>query len=290
MKCFLFGYNGLGNIGDDLMFKGMLNDLPESMKRYSYKRDYQIGNEIQVGALRAFFLMLTCKEFIIVGGNVFSFERSKSYVKIMSYLILFTIRRVFGLKTIVDSVGLDLKENSLWRTLVLQCLNKCQKVSLRDELSYRYMRAFSKIKSLNYDFDRVYRNKKDLFNQCQKNSCFDNSWVWWVSGPAYRKNSNKIDNISININFEVNVIFFCQEDYDVERAHKIAKEYKIKNYDILYYNFENINECLVVFKSSSQVITERYHGAVIAEAMNVPWLSIPFSEKLKRIKPNKYMI
>nr|PMH71558.1 hypothetical protein BCU62_24820 [Enterovibrio norvegicus] len=73
---------------------------------------------------------------------------------------------------------------------------------------------------------------------------------------------------------------------------EIVSELKLSSgkYEILKYENTKMSEVLDKFGRAKFFITERYHGAVIAESLNKNWLCIPFSEKLNRIKPNYYKL
>lgn len=295
MSYFLFGYNGLGNIGDDLMFECLIAKLPQSERIFSYKRNYTIANEIASAGMKLFFRMIFASNFIIVGGNVFSYERKKSYLKVFFYIVIFFFRFLLGKKNIIDSVGLDLKESVCWRYLVLKSINLCYSVSIRDSLSYRYVRRNAKRGlAISFEYDRVFREKEHIKNIIERHDLVPthdpNSLMWWVSAPAYKKKANK-EQLELCYKLVAKydkVIFFCQGQCDSDRALKIVDQLKIKNHEIYSYSYNRKDEAINILVNSSHIITERYHGAVLAEVFCKNWQPIPFSEKLLRIKPCVY--
>lgn len=299
MSYFLYGYNGLGNIGDDLMYLGLINSLPKNEPKYSSKKNYEMPGEIQCNGFELFFRIMLSNVFMIIGGNVFSYERPKSYLKITFFIITFLIRRLLSKKNVIDSVGLDLKEGRFWRLLVLMCLNFVDEISLRDKLSYRYARRYLKSKCIYFKFDRVFRESefiRELSLEASKQECDHNEKlgcdiIWWVSSPAYKK-SNMIDLLPCDISKYKEkckgkgIVFFCQGIDDVNRAEDIAKFLSLEKYEIFNYNFKNLKFSLLYMKAAPLVITERYHGAILAEVYDTDWVSVPFTEKLNRVKPN----
>ena len=293
MSYFLFGYNGLGNIGDDLMHESLVVKLPKEKIKFSYLKNYQTKDEVQCQGVKLIYRMLVSKKFFIVGGNVFSYERPKSYLKIIYYLMIFSFRRLLGKENIIVSVGLDLKEGKFWRQLVLSAINFCDSVSIRDNLSYRYMRRNIKNNAINilFEYDRVFREKDYIRSLSCKldNNPFGKYLLWWVSYPAFIKNSNS-ENLSNKYKEKLmmyeNVVFFCQGDKDKDRALNIIKDLKICNYIIYNYNYNKLQEAINIISSASFVVTERYHGAILAEVFQTRWTPIAFSEKLSRVRPN----
>src|SRR5690606_29189330 len=101
---------------------------------------------------------------------------------------------------------------------------------------------------------------------------------WFVSHVGTRKNSNygrlEIDTLS-----QYAITFFCQGKKDVERAKNIMAQNGISG-SICSYDPFQIPYFLAKIKNSTLVITERYHGAVLAEALHLPWYSSDCTEKL----------
>ncbi|MEZ8833792.1 polysaccharide pyruvyl transferase family protein [Vibrio cyclitrophicus] len=289
---FLFCYSGLGNIGDDLMFKGLVNNY-EPGTYICRTKQYKIKDELETkGSFDYFIQSIKSHEFMIVGGNIFSYERPISYGKLLNFYVIFLLRKILKKKTTVDSIGLDLNEGVVWRSIVRSILKLADQVSIRDELSFRYLRASGL--DVKYSFDRVYRERKNIFSGLDRENSSD-SIIWWVSHPAAKKNSNTYDENKTKIIIDEyvkdsKVLFFCQEPGDVVRANYLVKENDITEYEIRNYSYIEIDSILESFNTSKIFVTERYHGAVIAEALNIPWVSIPFSEKLNRLKPNKMKI
>ncbi len=300
-NCFLFGYHCLGNIGDDLMAMAFLKTESNKYKKvYSRKSKYSVGNFEECDGYILFKMLLLSDSFVTTGGNIFSYERKKSYLKLLFLFFLLFIRKKLNKISTIDSVGLDLKVGKWWRWFVVKILNQCSNVSLRDNLSYRYVRRYiSKNVNFSYKYDRVYRNRTNLEYLTEEGEpkC-ENYIFWFISEPGVRK-SKKVDkdiaqiiqNIS-KIDCGKMVYLFCQEPGDVLRSKLISKLLSDKSYEtqVINYDFEKISDTLNKVKNADLIITERYHGAILAENFDKPWVTLQCTEKLTRVRPNKNLI
>ncbi|MFQ6370355.1 hypothetical protein [Shewanella sp. YIC-542] len=299
MSYFLYGYNGLGNIGDDLMYLSLINSLPNDALKFSNDKQYEMPGGIRCRGFNLLGRIIFSDVFMIIGGNVFSYERKKSYLKLLFFVVVFAVRKISGKKNEIDSVGLDLKEGKFWRAIVLVCLSFVNEISLRDKLSYRYSRRYLKLNKISLKFDRVFRESKfikgltceALAGNMDNAHKFHCDIIWWVSAPAYKKSKrtellpNDLSKYKSECKGKM-VVFFCQGEEDMSRADLIIANLNLENFKVFNYNFDNLNESLLYMWNAKKVITERYHGAVLAEVFDTKWASVSFTEKLSRVKPD----
>lgn len=297
-KVFLWGYQGLGNIGDDLMFLLMLDELRErsNISIYSLRRNYTIGGEQPLAGYKSIKGMMFADEMVVVGGNVFSNQRMMSYLKIAALWVLSFFRKLTGGHTAIESVGLDVeKTNKFWRWLVLSILRNSNRISLRDRLSYRYVRKHLGDSNLEYKYDRVYYRGGRLFDLFDLNLSsvkMRERCLWWISVVGRRKSDDSemvvnrlLDEFPLK---SCDLYFICQSDEDMAAAKRLADRMNIGDDKLFLYKFGDIREVLEFICSCGLIVTERFHGAILAEVFDKPWISVAFTEKLSRIEPNRF--
>lgn len=289
----IYSYAGLGNIGDDLMTMAMV--LNKSVRYISQKKEYSLPGISYVDGFSYFVSIMFSEKFLVSGGNVFSYERFWSLIKVLSLITLVKIRTLSGKKNSIDSAGLNLKSSQFWRLLQLIFCKNCDLCCFRDVLSFRYMRRFCKKAGcvISYAPDRVYR-ERDWVNRLAGSEQLCSSPIWFISASALAKSgkNNLAQDIRIAnlLSRESRVIFFCQEQSDVERAESLSKLFAPNVALICSYRYTDIDVALSKIKNAKLIITERYHGAVLAECFAKEWRTLPYTEKLSRISPNNYMI
>lgn len=90
----VFGYQGLNNIGDDLMFMtGFYNFL----EIYSIKRPYRILNETHLSYFKYSIKLLLQNQLVFSGGNIFNIATKLSYIKLAFFMFLFFLERFFDI-------------------------------------------------------------------------------------------------------------------------------------------------------------------------------------------------
>lgn len=297
---FVFGYQGLGNIGDDLMFKTLADTFKkDGVYIFSHKRQYAIAEEKMLGGFNLVIKMLFCEKFYVSGGNIFSYERPISILKVVLFYLLFYFRHSLGKETIIDSVGLNLRVGTLWRFLLILSFRKVSEASLRDKLSFRFIRRFS-LKNVFFRNDRVFR-EGELIRSYKKNNKRDDSHfngkycTWFLSETAINKDNinAEIDLIKKIVLAGYNINFLVQEHTDELRLNGFLKSclhLKKDCYKKTRYSYEQIDSILLEIECSDFSITERYHGALLSEVFSVKWLPFSQSEKLTRLDVVSYKL
>ncbi|BDY13416.1 polysaccharide pyruvyl transferase family protein [Hydrogenimonas cancrithermarum] len=302
--CFLLGYHGLGNIGDDLMAKSFLIEKKSFYNKiYTGKLLYPFQGVKSLNGLRKLIYMFLADDLVTTGGNIFSYERKKSIFKIIFIYMLFLFRKKIGKTNIIDSIGLDLEIDKRLRKIIIKTFLLADHISLRDNFSYRYLRYcffYLKIeKNITMQPDRVIRSKTALLKQyntylkCSEKEFF----IWFISQPAAKKNKYSLQitkDFIINNNIFKKTqkgILFCQGNEDILRANQIRQilEPNIKCDIINYSCNEDIENLLSILPCSKFVVTERYHGALLAEIYEKSWYKLPFTEKLDRVSPSIFL-
>jgi len=302
--CFLLGWHGTMNIGDDLMAILYINEVEDKYDEiYSFKRFYQLENNMVLSKYKAIRKMFTSDDLMVSGGNIFLISSKKSYLKLILFFTVFYFRKFFSKPTYIDSIGLDLKVGKFNRYILLKVLNQVHSVSVREHLSYRYLK-YTKV-FLNHDYhleinyDRVYRYDKELLTKYKVDK-IKNNLLWFISGQPASKDINEAEKTKKTLSLieskhrlnELNITFFCQNKEDIKRVEKIlSRNSLIQNCKVELYNYKKLKQQMEMISSSDFVIAERYHGGILAEAMQLKWYKLAFSEKLERAYlPNKYCL
>jgi polysaccharide pyruvyl transferase WcaK-like protein len=201
---------------------------------------------------------------------------------------------MLGKKNSLYSAGLNLtKTSKTWRILTMLCLKGFNNVELRDKLSFRYIRKYSNISNLRYNFDSVYLYWKiitDPFKPAKKKKYL----TYFLSEPAKNNNRRKEEFIQIsnyiNRHNAANILIVCQTMEDLKTANILISMIKNKKCKAVLYSFKSLSNIIFQISKSKLIITERYHGGVIAEALGIEWVAASQTEKLTRLLPNKFKI
>ena len=299
MIVYLLGWQGNGNIGDDLMAELWIAENPlDSDNVYSYKRSYMIKGIKGCSLLSSIWYMIKSDKLVLSGGNALIFVRFRSYLKGGALMILFALRKALNKCTVIDSFGLDLKASVFKRHLSVFIIRFVDSVCFRDELSFRYVKFLSGLNSNNkskysLNIDRVLREKKSLIEMAQSNEklSIKGSYImWFVSGLASERNTNRglyANNVICEIKNEIlldscTVVLFCQDVFDRNRAKYLVSKYRFNKYIYYTYSYDALGYALKLILNSNLVITERYHGYIMAEVFDKKCFVLPVTEKLKR--------
>lgn len=274
----IFGYFNSGNIGDDLMLSALLDRC-------------KINDFLPVNNLRNIkniLKLLLAKKLYFSGGNIFSKESYSSFLKIFVFILVFKYRRLMQYSTEIFSIGLDLKQGKFWRFLVLFALNNLKNIEVRDVLSYRYLRMYSRVNT-GYKYDSVYyyiQSKKSEINLVDFKENNDGI-VWFISAVSNLTQENRINFLKSINKDNKKISFFCQQ-LDDEKIAKKMQENFLDNSRIIRYSKDKISEYISTIIYSNFVISERYHVGVMSEGLQKKWYSIGRTEKLNRLKPDSY--
>ncbi|PYE57636.1 polysaccharide pyruvyl transferase [Shewanella chilikensis] len=242
--------------------------------------------------------MIFCDKFYVSGGNIFSYERPRSIIKVVSFFLLFNFRHLIKKETIVDSVGLNLRVGYFWRLILVLTLRKVNEAYLRDNLSFRFLRMFSP-GNIYFRHDRVYRNAKNIRSykkqlQSPGSLCEDKYCIWFLSETAIDK-----DNVDSEVKLIKEIVasgycikFLVQEKSDEVRLNSFINSCSCLKgrYKKINYAYSELGTILLEIERADFSITERYHGALLSEVFSVKWLPFSQSEKLNRLDVGDYKL
>ena len=283
----VFGYQGLNNIGDDLMFISGFHEFP---KIFSVKRPYKILNEIHQNNFNFFIKLLIKDQLVFNGGNIFNVATNLSYVKLVFFMMLFFFRKLFNKKTVLNSAGFNFSSSdSIQQFMTLFCLKRATHIFVRDFNSYNFL-IKNKFENISFRDDIVYYNRKFIIKKFPFKTKTENSILWFVS-----KQNNKavfFKKLRKEIKTSTNIIFVLQDSTDLQKANDYILQNKLKEgtFKLIQYNYLNINIIMTLINKSKLIVTERYHGAVLAEIFSKKWIMAGDSEKLTNFMINTFKL
>ena len=275
MDTISFGYQGLGNIGDDLMHLCVLEKYKAVVVRKGRRlrdTDHEVSTVI-------FFLMtIFAKKLIFTGGNIFSVETKKSYLKLAFFMAITKLRKLSKLETEFHSIGLNREVSAFALFLTAQILKSASYIHVRDEHSYGLATDNGINSNLNADI--VLTSQLSLLNRPKLINKKKSYVVYFPSVPGEREGKR------INTNFELeDNVFQGREGYSIIQSPE--DEYRaaihFPNSHILRYEYDKLSDMLDIIQSADFIITERLHGAILAERFKVPFKKSNNTEKLRNI-------
>ena len=287
MKKFVtYGYQGTGNIGDDLMFLSFLV-RNEGNNIYSIKREYCVRNEIHIGRLKYLWeLFFGDNVLVFTGGNIFNIASRKSYLKLVFFWLIFIIRHFRELETRIISAGLNMKTPS-WVTKIyyVSILDYIDIFETRDSITYAFLNSIDAKCIVTMQHDAVLKDIEKIRSELsiEHIPCDAKRCVIFLSSQNMLKRPN-INWFTRNALLYDECILFCQTNDDEVFAQNLVDKKSARNMKIWRYSAINLKLFLETLLQSDMVFTERYHGAVLAEALQVSWLPLGESEKLNNFK------
>lgn len=285
-----YGYQGKGNIGDNLMF--ILNTAPFDQVYVKKGRQVQPGN-IELSALRYAARLLTSDEMIFSGGNIFNVDHWRSHVKIGAFYLLVQIRRLLGKKTSFLSVGINRNTASHIQNLAIRTVLMSDHAHLR-ETSIKTTDLWARMQHrhdvVQFRPDIVYTGDLDalmaseLFRETSKAVAGGRFAVFFPSTVARREadRAAAAQAHTIDLPETIGTVYaIIQTPEDAS----IAPDF-LAGRDVVpvQSRVDNIAEILALVINAQLVVTERYHGAILAKRFNIPMIASGFSEKLRHIE------
>lgn len=266
----VFGFYGKGNIGDELFIEAFKNIFAEC----DFVFTDILTKKLLENASAVFF-----------GGGSFLYA---DYLIDKDAEALLLTKPIFYI-----GVGSE-----------TEICSKHQELIKRAKLvATRSMEQIEKLKQLNpntfYCPDVVY----SLQNQVQKNKSepksvlilnnFEVTSQW--NSPAWKSTSWEyfksefaqfIDYL-VQANYKINFFSMCMNSKinDDWAAQEIINKCECRNNYILDSECKSVGEVTDLFSQYEVVITQRYHGIVLAEMARVPYLAIHHHDKLKNAHP-----
>lgn len=285
-----YGYQGKGNVGDNLMF--LLNTSGHD--RVCVKTGRKVRpRDIALKTGPFLWALLTADEVIFSGGNIFNVDRWRSYVKIIGFYALARTRRVLGKRTSFLSIGLNRNTPPVIHALAVRTILAADHAHLREtsiKASALWRKAKEAATHVEFKPDVVFTGDLDAIDQIagyrdlSAHHAGEDYAVYFPSvvarHEAQRKSDVPIPEAILPEGIEtIYVIIQAKEDAQIRPAFFAGKEIVE-----IISTVDTIDRILALVLAARVVVTERYHGAILAKRFGVPMIASGYSEKLRHME------
>lgn len=283
-KIFLFGFYGYGNLGDEILLEKSLRLLSEydnisevtvlspkipRILRENLEINFELTNVSKYNFLKLLKTINSCDLIIGGGGGIFQDETSLRSFLYYSTLVRYALLMKKPVLLLAQSLG-PLK-NNLSRRIMKKILRADLVYPImRDPVSYRYSKLFSKNALLSADLAFV--NNMEERNFVEKDS---EKISLAIKKPI---NNSEFFNILELMGFKkIDLLLFFPKEEE-----KTA----LRNLDELKKRFEvsvsiGYNRIVNSIATSSLVFTQRLHGAILSLILSTKFIS-PRNPKIVR--------
>lgn len=276
MSIIAFGYQGLGNIGDDLMHLCVL----EGKNRVYVRRGRRLrATDIELPLYLYLIKLVVAKRLIYTGGNIFTYETKRSAIKLLLFMAVGSFRKLCGKKTEFHSVGINQKVPGILKPIIVKSLRSATYIHVRDKTTHTMLDRHGVPSKLSPDV--VLTSSLPILMQRTRASDVAPYVVYFPSSPGIRE-GNRLQRNNAKRIFDATsqrkIISIVQSPDDVAIVQGRYPESRIFTYD-----FAKLHEILDVIYSAAEIHTERYHGAILARRFGIKYQSSDNTEKLKNI-------
>lgn len=285
-----YGYQGKGNIGDNLMF--LLNTHDAAAVYVKQGRSVR-PSDIELSTLPYIWKLLFADTVIFSGGNIFNVDRPRSVLKIMAFYLLVRFRRALGNQTSFRSIGVNKNTPPFVRRVAIRTILGASDAHLREN-SIKSTQLWQQMtwahKTVTFAPDIVFTGDLDNvaqisgFRDMAKEYEGENFAVYFPSIVARREADQKTqaEPDAITLPQEVTTIYVIVQAPD---DASIQPEFlACKDVVTVQSAVDTMAQILALVLSARVVVTERYHGAILAKRFGVPMITSNFSEKLRDIE------
>ena len=240
----------------------------------------------------------SCSHVVFGGGNLLMdySDKSHSYLKLSDYI---RVALENNAECYALSIGIGPFYNSKQACLAAETLNKCKKITFRDEKSYRLFVENGGIAdkaSVSYDpaflfarINNISTNNLDkeniiavnvinpVWDGTQKSASVAEGYIRLIGEISKKSPSSKI-------------VLFCTEKNDIP-----AREYIIKHFpegNISANNIDSTDDLKALYVKSRIIIGARMHSLIIAYSCHIPVLGLSWASKVdeffKKINKPEY--
>jgi len=287
LKIIICGYYGFGNLGDELILSqlcqillntknknidlSVLSNSPQETAKTHNVKAFNRHNPIAI-----FFSIARSNVFLLGGGGIIQDKTSSA--SLYYYLVLCLLAKMLGKKVVIFSISVNplKKINS---TICAWVLNMFNGVMLRDEFSYNYLKKIGvRVNNLTLGIDPVFAHR------IVKN-INEKSRVLFIL--RQQKGINGLERVVANFADFVSkkslerVIFGYFQKTDFKFCENVIALLPniVEHINPVEFSFENLS----IFSNVNFVLTQRYHGAVLAIKAKIPFIALSDDEKLIEI-------
>ncbi len=284
-----FGYQGKGNIGDDLMF---LINTSRFAKVYVVNGRKIRDGDLELGKYQYALHALRAELLVFTGGNIFNIDRGKSYLKIASIFLLVYIRKILGKETEFASVGLNKNINRFAHSLAVKAILASDRAHLR-ETSIKNSNAWKQartVEHIEFKPDIVFSGdleSLDVLKKTTSDAPSESSAPYAVFFPsalarneAARAGAQAPEEVTVPDEItKVYVITQHRGDKEIEQEF-----FRNRDVELIEYSIDRIGDVFTLLRGASLIVTERYHGAILARRFGIPMIASGYSEKIRDIE------
>jgi len=274
-KVLLFGYYGEGNLGDELLLKSLLFSLSTDFeigvlsKKKDKNSNYRFFNKFSPLQV---YKALKWADVVVAGGGGL-FQDKTSIKSFFYYLSIVFFALLFNKKLYLLGQSFSPLRNRIEEKLLGFILTQCNKVYVRDSLSYNYLKKINvpeeKIKlstDLVFLLDFNYKNVEAKYIGINLRR-----WKDYSLNDIY----SLLTNLAGLINKEMAFYALHTEDkYLFDELDNYIKS-KIKFIELAEDNIEEFFPLNIIF------IGMRLHSHILSVLFEIPFIAISYDEKVK---------
>lgn len=295
MKVVISGYYGFDNIGDEAVLKCIVDGLKEkgieritvlSNDPESTARQYNV-TAVNRNSLREIYSAIKAADVVISGGGSLIQDKTSSK-SLWYYLGVMIIGKLLRKKVFIIGQGIGPIEKKFNRWLTSKILSKLNGITVRDELSKKYLEelnvknkitvAADPVVNLKISddagIDAVLKNENINLNCKYALIC---TREWGNSELSRVELAKAADFIQQNYGFQIVFLPFYYKK-DEEESVKVANYMKMP-YKILKGKY-SLEEILSIIKHSSILIGVRLHSLIFACVVSTPFIGISYDPKI----------
>jgi len=292
MNIHLKGYFGHQNLGDDLLmissYRLIKDKYPDSQVYIKSRSQYVSKLLPEIKLVNSFDELPNIDVLVYGGGGIFfDFKVGSKYFinKISTILSLKLINKFIKflkpkskVKIIGWGLGVGPYNKSSNRFLKdMYFLSKFNFLGVRDKESYEFCRKINNNSHEYTDivFDKsLWIDKYEITSLEKKVSIVLREWKFYSINNDYISLADKLSEKNIKVKF----LFFNPKS-DKKEIEKIEKT----DYETISYTPNNANQFISEINSSSLIITQRAHGAIVGNVLGCPSICIGIEPKLKNV-------
>lgn len=281
-KIALCGYYGHGNLGDE----AILQVITKHIQKSAPCAHLAIINP--KSPIEAIIALQGAKLFIFGGGSLLQNATSDS--SLLCYLMTIRLASALCNHKIMLSNGFGpIIESNIPRDILLQAIKNAvdtfDYVSVRDRKSQKSLQALLPNKKIDLIPDPVYELlpqandniNKNLINHPQNSSYIvyiPNSRALHISKLNAKQMYSALTHLANKVN--ASLLIAVMNNKDVPLAKKIFAKSKSVRFILL----KNVEDLCEIASGASLVITQRYHGALVSLALEIPTLALSTDPKI----------
>lgn len=288
-KCLLCGFFGYHNLGDDLLLKEALKNIPNDYEIYMLNPGQYITNvtERKIQIVTSIFHLINKRIDLTIfnGGGIFPSIQYTFKSLIKSYII-----HLISHKMIINGIGIVPKKGFLNNLRFSVFLNFCSYISVRDEISRKYVNKLLKNKQCINCHDLYFG--KELINNpsncrngvlvCLANPFNKTELQEFHFQERYKKLVLSIQNILLLLKRKYGELTFMPFYLGSDELfiNDVISLDLLKNSKIIvpYKDFK-LNEVDDIFANYKMGLCMRFHSFVLSIRNNLPFLGICYDYK-----------